>query len=90
MKKFLVTVALAFLGFQGVAQAQVYPYYGPYPYPYPSPYPYYSYPYVTCFAQGLANGAYFYGVAYNVYAANQLAMNACWSTGQYCQPTGCR
>lgn len=91
MKRILIVLAFALIGFQGSAQAQAYPpYYGAYPYPYPSPYPYYGYPYVTCFAQGLANGAYFYGVSYNVYAANQLALNACLSTGQYCQLTGCR
>lgn len=71
-----------------------YPYYGPYPYPAPGPAPYpapvYGQPYVTCFAQGLANGALFYGVGLNVYSANQWALYACQSTGQYCQLTGCR
>lgn len=56
-------------------------------YPFPQPMPYGT---VTCFAQGLANGAYFYGIAYNVYTANQWAMYACNSTGQYCRLTGCR
>ena len=76
------------------------PYYPPY---YPAqPYPYYgSYvgpvvnyipvqPYVMCFAQGLANGAWFYGIGPNYYVANQWAMYACNSSGQYCQLTGCR
>lgn len=67
--------------------------YGPYPYPYPAPAPAYppvAAPYVMCFAQGLANGALFYGVGLNVYSANQWAMYACNMSGQYCQLTGCR
>jgi hypothetical protein len=86
-------LVLASLVFQSKAQAQYYtpyPMSGPYPYSYMTAYPYYGSPYVTCFAQGLANGMVFYGVSYNVYFANQLAMNACMSTGQYCQYLGCR
>jgi hypothetical protein len=80
-------------------------YYPPAPYP-QQPYPYYgycpSYPnpgyypspmpmgYITCFAQGLANGAYFYGIGMNAFVANQWAQYACQSTGQYCQSLGCR
>lgn len=71
--------------------AQPYPYYGAYPYPVMAPAPGYAYPqFVTCFARGMANGALFYGVGNNVYVANQWAMYACNSSGQYCQLTGCR
>jgi hypothetical protein len=59
----------------------------PAPQPYPAPYPAQM---ITCYAQGLANGAWFYGVAYNVYAANQYALGACQATGQYCRLTGCQ
>jgi hypothetical protein len=62
-------------------------YYGNYVYP--APYPMYPH-YVTCFAQGMANGAVFYGLGMDVYSANQWAMYACNSTGQYCALTGCR
>jgi hypothetical protein len=71
-------------------------YYGPYPYapqpfPYPAPVPYYpGLGHVTCYAQGLANGAYFYGVALNIPAAQNWALHACHSSGQYCQLLGCR
>lgn len=77
------------------------PYY-PQPMPYPQPYPYYGpyvgpvtgyypvQPMVMCYAQGLANGAMFYGVGMNYMAAQQWAMYACTSTGQYCRITGCR
>ncbi|MEZ0390909.1 MAG: hypothetical protein ACAH59_01745 [Pseudobdellovibrionaceae bacterium] len=66
--------------------------YGAYPYPAPAPYPVFPVPaaHVTCFAQGLANGALYYGVGYNIYAANQWALYACNSSGQYCQLVGCR
>lgn len=77
----------------GLSQAQAF--YGhhhhPHPYPAPRPNPYYPAPYqVTCFAQGLANGVIFYGVGPDVYTANQWALYACQSTGQYCQYMGCR
>lgn len=68
-------------------------YYGTAPYPYPAPHPLpfpMPYGYMTCFAQGLANGAYFYGIGVNPLAAQQWAMYACNSTGQYCQIIGCR
>lgn len=71
---------------------QQYPYYGQSPYYpgqgyYPSPMPY---GYVTCFAQGMMNGAYFYGIGMNPMVANQWAHYACNSSGQYCQSMGCR
>lgn len=77
------------------------PHYGPYPYPYPypgTPQPVYppapafpvASPTIMCFAQGMVNGALFYGVGLNVYAANQWALYACGMTGQYCQLLGCR
>lgn len=59
----------------------------PYPYPYPYPQPTYQ---VTCYAQGLANGAIFYGVGPDVYTATSWAFSVCNSTGQYCQSLGCR
>lgn len=64
------------------------PYPAPYPRPYPTPYPQ---PYiVTCYAEGLTNGLVFYGLGQNVYIASQRAMLFCQSSGQYCQPIGCR
>ena len=72
---------------------QQYPYYGHSPY-YPNPgwRPAYPMPqgYITCFAQGMYNGAYFYGIGFNQFTANQWAHYACNSTGQYCQSLGCR
>lgn len=62
------------------------PYPPSYPVPYPPPYPYQ----VTCYTQGLANGAVFYGVGPDYYTANNWAFYACQSTGQYCQSLGCR
>ena len=69
-----------------------YPHYVAYTYPAPvAGYPYYpGAGVVTCFAQGLMNGALFYGIGYNVYAAQQWAVYACNTSGQYCQLTGCR
>jgi len=72
-----------------------YPHYGTYPYPapvnhYPAPGYYPQGGLVTCFAVGLNNGALFYGTGFNVYAAQQWAMYACNSSGQYCQITGCQ
>jgi hypothetical protein len=60
--------------------------YPPRPYPYPNPQPYQ----VTCYTQGLANGAVFYGVGPDVYTANNWAFSVCQSTGQYCQSLGCQ
>ncbi len=97
----LLLTAFLTLGFQAPAWAdyattpQPYPgAHGPFPsYPYypPAPvYPAQPSPFIMCFAQGLANGAFFYGVGLNVYAANEWALYACHSTRQYCRPTGCR
>lgn len=70
-----------------------YPVYGPYPGVTPPAYvtPIYPQPYqyLVCYAQGLVNGVYFYGTGYNTYTANQWALYACQSTGQYCRLTGC-
>lgn len=106
MTKFIFAflTALMVMGFQTSARADyattphpypqpAHPNYPPYYGPYPGPaYPVYPQPgpWVTCFAQGLANGAMFYGVGLNTYAASQWAMYACNSSGQYCQVTGCR
>lgn len=96
MKRFLsvLVVAVSLIVFQNSAQAES----GAlapnaiapsnlqsYAYPYPNPYYY-----VTCYAQGMYNGMVFYGTAYNAYLANQYAMNACYYSGQPCQPLGCR
>lgn len=101
---FASIMALGILCYQAPALADVYattpqsnfapqifsPGYGPCPYPTPGfPYPVPA-PYIACFAQGLANGAYFYGISNNVYIASQWAMYACQMTGQYCQIIGCR
>ena len=95
----LFTIVLV-LGFESGAQAyygrradgrRPYPTrpYEPRPYPYPAPYPQPSYQ-VTCYAQGLSNGAVFYGVGSDVYTANNWAFSVCNSTGQYCQSLGCQ
>lgn len=102
----IALTVVAALGLQTQAFAdyattpQPHPHYGHYPYPAPQYQPpYYPPQYpphyggngtVTCYAQGLANGALFYGVGLNVYSAQQWALYACNSTGQYCQITGCR
>ena len=81
----LAVMAFALVGFQTVASAHGYHRPPPHrPHPYPAPM------YVTCFAQGLTNGMMFYGTGPNVFVANQWALYACQSTGQYCQLTGCR
>ncbi len=53
-------------------------------YPYPQPYQ------VTCYTQGLGNGAVFYGVGPDVYTAQRWALYVCQASGQYCQYLGCR
>lgn len=83
------------LGFQSAAEAH----YGhghhnhrppPYVTPYPQ-YPVYPQPYqVTCYVQGLINGAVFYGYGSDIMTASRWAFQICNSTGQYCQALGCR
>ena len=93
---FAIFAILLVLGFETSAQAYgrrhypvrpypSQPYYPPRAVPYPQPQPYQ----VTCYTQGLANGAIFYGVGPDVYTATSWAFSVCNSTGQYCQSLGC-
>lgn len=73
-----------------------YPHYGHFPYQYPlNGFPqYFPHPiptgYITCYAQGTWNGAWFYGIGINQYYASQWALYACANSGQYCHFQGCR